>query len=215
MNKTELDKILKHHKTWLKGKGGIRAELSYTDLPLQNLSGADLSRANLSHVNLVGASLSGANLSGADITFAILSEVNLTGANLSGADLSGSSLFRTNLTGANLTKTNLSGVDLNEAILPGYKNIQPESLEDAIDKTRSWLADGHWTQNKWIETPDGAYAGTCLACLHGAVNYIGGKFGPQLSYLLCVNGYTIGWNDKPEITLKDVIAALDDVKAKI
>jgi len=63
MTKDELDKILKDHMDWTKGRdGGKRANLRGADL-----RGADLSGANLSDANLRGAYLSGANLSDADL----------------------------------------------------------------------------------------------------------------------------------------------------
>ena len=143
-----------------------------------------------------------ANLSDANLRHANLRSANLGGANLSDADLSG----------ADLRGANLSGADLSNARMPGFKKLEPQSLKDAATKTKEWLSKGHWLQNKWIATPDGAYAGTCLACLHGAAVYVGGKFGPALSNKLCELGYTVEWNDKPGRTLEDVLGALDQVQ---
>ena len=87
-----------------------------------------------------------------------------------------------------------------------------ESLADAARATKEWLAGGHWLQREWIKTPTAAYAGDCLACLHGAARYVGGpKFGPALSERLEVLGYTVGWNDAAERELPEVLAALDAV----
>ena len=82
MKKEDLQKILRLHGVWVRGDGGVCA----------NLSGA----------NLIGAILSGANLSGA-----ILSDADLSGANLRGADLSDA-----NLSGANLWSTIGNGREL-------------------------------------------------------------------------------------------------------
>jgi hypothetical protein len=225
MDKIKLDKILEDHKAWLAGSGGARAVLSRADLSHKYLPHVNLSRANLSGANLVGAYLScadlrRANLSGANLRKSNLSGATLRNANLKRASLVGANLFDADLNSANLTKCNLAGADLTGtgllgAILPGYNGIEPESLEDALNKTRDWLASGHWTQDDWINTPDGAYSGTCLACLHGAANYVGGKFGGKLNKLFNKNGYTIDWNDERGRTLGDVIKALDSVGAKI
>ena len=141
-----------------------------------------------------------------------LSDANLSGADLRGAKLSGADLRSANLGDADLSGAYLSDADLSNARMPGFKKLEPQSLKDAATKTKEWLSKGHWLQNKWIATPDGAYAGTCLACLHGAAVYVGGKFGPALSNKLCELGYTVQWNDKPGRTLEDVLGALDKVR---
>ena len=71
----ELQQILDHHKRWLNGEGGKRANLLNA-----NLWGADLRNANLWGANLWGADLRGANLRNANLLNA-----NLRGANLRGA----------------------------------------------------------------------------------------------------------------------------------
>jgi hypothetical protein len=71
----EMKQILSEHAKWIRGEGGVRADLS----------GADLSGANLSGADLSGANLSGANLSGADLSGADLFRADLSGADLSGA----------------------------------------------------------------------------------------------------------------------------------
>ena len=50
ISQEELNKILRDHKLWLKGEGGKRADLSYTNLRCANLSNANLSNANLEYV---------------------------------------------------------------------------------------------------------------------------------------------------------------------
>src|SRR5436190_154526 len=86
----------------------------------------------------------------------------------SGANLSEASLSEANLIGANLSEANLS-----EAIMPSPDPAT--SLHDAAIKVRDWLR-GRWIQKNWIQTPHGAYAGDCKACLHGAAIYMGGDY---------------------------------------
>ena len=92
MKKEDLQKILRLHGVWVRGDGGVCA----------NLSGANLIGAILSGANLIGAILSDAILSGANLSGAILSDADLSGANLRGADLSDANLSCANLRGANL-----------------------------------------------------------------------------------------------------------------
>ena len=113
----EFNNILKDHKNWLLGAyGGIRADLSETDLRGVYLSGADLSKAKLSKADLSGADLNGANLKGAYLIGANLIGANLSGANLSKADLSGADLRGAYLKGAYLIGANLRGANLNYPI---------------------------------------------------------------------------------------------------
>jgi uncharacterized protein YjbI with pentapeptide repeats len=96
----DLEEILRKHQQWIesKEKAGTRADLlgavivdanlsGSADLPLANLTNADLSGADLPLANLTNADLSGANLSGAVLFVADLSGAKLEGANLSGAIL--------------------------------------------------------------------------------------------------------------------------------
>ena len=139
---------------------------------------------------------------------AVLREVDtLVRADLAGAQLSGADLLRANLSGAQLSGANLSG-----ARMPSPD--MPVSVGDAAHKVAQWLLAGHWLKSKWIDTPSGAYAGDCKACLHGAAVYLGGAFGPDLSRSLSEAGYTESWNDAAERTIEDVLAALDDVRQK-
>ena len=132
----------------------------------------------------------------------------LRGANLRDADLRDADLGGANLGGANLGGANLGGADLGDAILPGFDDRVPASLPEAAQQTHDWLQGGHWLQYKWIATPTGAYAGDCLACLHGAARYLGGPdHGPALSNLLDELGYTVGWNDAQGRELPEVLAA--------
>ena len=107
MKKEDLQKILRLHGVWVRGDGGVCA----------NLSGANLIGAILSGANLIGAILSDAILSGANLSGAILSDADLSGANLRGADLSDANLSCANLSGANLSCANLRGANLRGAIM--------------------------------------------------------------------------------------------------
>jgi len=198
------------------------ANLRRADLSGANLNGAYLSDANLSDADLSGADLSDANLNGANLRRADLSDANLSGADLSDANLSDANLRRANLrranlrradlSGANLRRADLSGANLSDAKFDGFPNMEPpQSLAEAAQRTKEWLLEGHWMREKWIETPTGAYAGDCKACLHGAAVYVGGPFGSQLSDALRKKGYTEGWNDEKGRTLAEVGCALDEV----
>jgi len=67
-----IEKILADHAAWLRGRGGLRADLRW----------ANLRRANLSGANLSGADLSEADLSGADLRRAIVREGLTLGRNI-------------------------------------------------------------------------------------------------------------------------------------
>jgi hypothetical protein len=111
-----------------------------------------------------------------------------------------------------LEDADLTDADLENAILPGFAGKVPETLTEAALQTRDWLAGGHWLAGSWIKTPTGAYAGDCLACLHGAARYIGGPvLGNPLSDRLSELGFTVAWNDQPGRTVEEVCAALDSV----
>jgi hypothetical protein len=145
------------------------------------------------------------------ITGAVL--VTVDADTLCWANLTEANLTEANLTEADLTGANLTGANLYEARMPGFPDRPlPESLAEAAAQTREWLAGGHWLKAAWIKTPQSAYAGDCLACLHGAAVYVGGPtWGPKLSQTLTERGYTVAWNDAPERTLPEVLAALEEV----
>lgn len=146
ITRKELDEILEQHELWLLGKGGKKADLSYTDLSCISLSGIDLRDADLSYtdlsytnlrssilrnVDLRGAILRGADLwkidlRDADLRNADLSDIHLRDANLSGADLANANLEDTDLTNTDLTNTNLRGSNLKNVDLRGanLKNIK-------------------------------------------------------------------------------------------
>jgi hypothetical protein len=202
-----------------------RANLSEAYLSEAYLSGADLSGANLSEAYLSGADLSGANLSEAYLSRADLSRADLSRADLSRADLSradlsraylsGADLSRADLSRADLSRADLSRADLSRAILPGFPATDPpKTRAEAITRVRDWFKEGHWLSGCWISTPNGAYAGDCLACLHGGIAYLGGEFGPDLSRDFSAAGYTVDWNDQPGRTMEEVVAACDAMLAK-
>ncbi len=79
MKSSEFVEILKNHRAWLAGRGGVRANLALQDLsglkmPDLQLSKASLTGANLSDCELRGASLCGADLFGADLQNADLQD---------------------------------------------------------------------------------------------------------------------------------------------
>ena len=190
------------------------ADLTGADLGGANLTDADLTEADLTGADLTGADLTGANLRDASLTTADLARANLTRADLRYADLGGANLIGANLTKANLRDASLTGAILTSAILRATKfsGLRPiNSLAEAAKATGDWLAGGRWQQRKWIETPTGAYAGDCLACLHGAAVYVGGSYGPLLSQRLSDLGYTEEWNDAPGRSLAEVLQALKEV----
>ena len=119
MKKEDLQKILRLHGVWVRGDGGVCANLSGANLIGAILSDAILSGANLSGAILSDADLSGANLSDANLSCADLSCANLSGADLRGADLSGADLRVANLIDANLSGASLSDAILSDANLSG------------------------------------------------------------------------------------------------
>ena len=123
--KEELDNILTKHSDFLNGvAGGVRANLSFTDLHDADLKGADLKDADLSYANLKGADLKGADLSYADLEGADLKDADLSYANLEGANLS-----YANLEGANLDEKEQlrKGVILKKK-MTGYKKLADGSI---------------------------------------------------------------------------------------
>ena len=98
INQKELNKILELHEKWLNNeKGGVKLDLSNTDLINTNLESVDLSYsdlegANLSYTNLRNVDLRCANLTNSNLSCANLYEANLSNANLSCADLTNAKL---------------------------------------------------------------------------------------------------------------------------
>ena len=131
INGESLKDILYEHLKWINGeKGGMRANLSYTNLNHVDFNGCNLKYINLAHANLKGANLDECNLSFADLDHADLSGAtlyfsNLVRASLINANLSGADLINTDLRNSNLRASNLTNVktDLNTL---GYYPVCPE-----------------------------------------------------------------------------------------
>lgn len=90
------------HLERLRQESEIWGRSSFNNIPMPDLSGADLRWARLCEANLEGANLWNANLGGVN-----LSEANLRGANLRGADLREANLRGVVLSGADLTDARL------------------------------------------------------------------------------------------------------------
>ena len=105
----ELNDILKQHDLWLKNDGGVKADLSYTDL-----FGADLRGVNLRFANL-----SGSDLRKTDLRYTELFRADLKGVDLRFADLSGSYLIEADLSGSDLREADLRWAYLRGAYLNG------------------------------------------------------------------------------------------------
>ena len=109
----ELNDILKQHDLWLKNDGGVRADLSYTDLFGADLRGVDLRFANLSGSDLRKTDLRYTELFGADLRGVDLRFADLSGSNLREADLSGSDLREADLRFADLSESDLREASIN------------------------------------------------------------------------------------------------------
>lgn len=77
-----IEKILADHAAWLRGRGGLRANLRRADLRWANLSGADLSEAIVRGAIVRGADLRWAIVRGADLSGAIVREGLTLGRNI-------------------------------------------------------------------------------------------------------------------------------------
>ena len=93
------------------------AELIKKNVPIVNLSGADLDMADLRWANLDGVDLSSANLSRANFERAKLDNANLKWTNFSGVNFIWSTLIETDLSFANLNYANFTGTILRKIIL--------------------------------------------------------------------------------------------------
>lgn len=157
-----LHEILEKHKLWLEGKeGGVRANLSRTNLSGANLYRADLSRADLSRTNLSGADLSRTNLSGANLSRTNLYCADLFCANLSGANLSRTNLYDADLSGADLSGADLYGADLYraEGIIRVGPSLDGYEFFGVVRNGEVWIKAGcrwftatkareHWTKTR-------------------------------------------------------------------
>lgn len=116
INQEELNKILKEHELWVKGKGGKRANLRCA-----NLENADLEYVNLKYADLKYANLSNTDLSNTDLRYTNLRCVDLRYTDLRYTNLSHADLSYSNLSNANLSNANLSNADLSSANLKDIK----------------------------------------------------------------------------------------------
>ena len=163
MKKEDLQEILRLHGVWVRGDGGVCADLSCANLSGADLSDADLSGANLSDANLSCADLSCANLRGADLSGADLRVANLIDANLSDAILSDA-----NLSGANLWSTIGNGREIRsihcgtyniaftrDVMQIGCKRFLVAEWFSFDDKAIASMDGGiaPWQRGAWIETP--------------------------------------------------------------
>lgn len=130
INQEKLNKILKEHELWVKGKGGKRANLrcanlENADLEYVNLKYADLKYANLSNTDLSNTDLRYTNLRCVDLRYTDLSYSNLSNADLSYSNLSNADLSNANLSNANLSSANLKDIKTNIHTI-GYNLACPE-----------------------------------------------------------------------------------------
>jgi len=84
MKKAELNKVLDDHDNYLKGRGGVKADLNDANLHGADLRGADLRDANLRRADLSGADLRSADIRGADLRGANLNDAGLVYFNFNG-----------------------------------------------------------------------------------------------------------------------------------
>ena len=120
----ELDVILAAHQRYAAHQGGLRAQLTHTNLNGLNLANRDLQEADFSGASLVGASLYGANLQRASLYCADLRDCDLRTARIIRADMRGAS-FR----GANLSHAVLDNADLRSGMMM-YVGADGVSLVD-------------------------------------------------------------------------------------
>lgn len=131
----ELNKILELHQKWLDDDpDGVRADLSYADLTLADLSGVDLKGADLSYADLIDVDLKGVDLRGADLSYADLRYTNLRGVDLFDANLKGVDLRFADLRDTDLSSADLRFADLRDADLFGADlrdaNLRGADLEN-------------------------------------------------------------------------------------
>ena len=157
MKKEDLQKILRLHGVWVRGDGGVCA----------NLSGANLIGAILSGANLIGAILSDAILSGANLSGAILSDADLSGANLRGADLSDANLSCANLSCADLSGANLRGAIMWSTIGNGreLKSIHCGTYDIAFTRDVMQIGCKRFLVADWFSFDDKAIASMDVGAL--------------------------------------------------
>lgn len=118
----QLAEVIRLHDMWLnQEEGGIRADLSNSDLRGVNLSGADLDCINLSGADLRETNLRGASLRDAELMNTIFNQANMfdvdfRGSNLSGVSFRSADLREADLRRAILSETDFFNADLRDAI---------------------------------------------------------------------------------------------------
>jgi uncharacterized protein YjbI with pentapeptide repeats len=113
------------------------ANLSYRDLTMAYLIGANLSPGIDSNYNSYDSDLTGANLTQADLTNANLIRAKLTNANFTQADLVNAKLFLATLTNANLSRANLTNAEFRGASLVNANLSQANLTNADFDGTLS------------------------------------------------------------------------------
>jgi len=163
----ELKEVLRLHRLWIhKNPGGIRADLSYTDLSHTDLinvdlTGADLIYSNLFGVNLTCANLFNANLYGANLTHCRLASANLSRAILTRANLTGAHLFSANFTSAILASADLTDTNLNNVCLNGA-NLTCATIDEKEIARRCICPVGKFIAYKKVYDTAGELAPTIL-----------------------------------------------------
>ena len=171
MTPTELAAVIEDHRLWLAGKGGKRANLSYTSLSYANLRGADLRDADLYDADLYDAnmsytSLSYANLSEADLRRADLRRAILDGADMSYADMSYADMSYANMSYTDLSHANMSYADMSYAFLCGASLDETKGLVWARSGPcgigpREIL--GRWSRSEGLVIEAGCFRGSPAA----------------------------------------------------
>jgi uncharacterized protein YjbI with pentapeptide repeats len=120
----------------LTGADLYESDLEEADLTGANLSGAIAGRAKLNGAKLYDANLSRAKLLGAYLSNSDLGFADLSGANLNRSDLSGADLTNADLQGTSLTRSDLTYTDFRKA-----KNLNVESVKQAIHWEKAFYDD--------------------------------------------------------------------------
>ena len=98
-----------------------------------------------------------------------------------------------------------------------------ETVKEVLVKARALIAKG-WCQGAVSRSGDGTEVPhlsdlACSWCIVGAVCAVGKTSAPALDALRRVtgvrNGYLDNWNDAPERTQADVLAAFDETIARL
>ncbi len=121
----ELNALLVAHERYVRGRGGVRAQLAHAALDGLNFADRQLVEADFAGASLVNTTFSRANLERASFYCADLRGTNLRFANLTRADMRGASLK-----GASLANAVLDGADLRAAKILMYREGEGVSMLD-------------------------------------------------------------------------------------